>query len=392
MELQARQQALKALQDKLRTDERLTPWLSKHGLEGLQPLWSKVQITPGWEQALEAALRERLAALEVGRIDSVKAFASDVPVAKLSFYTPGVVVAASSKHPLPRLFDQLKLSDAGLSGLLADWLAGCYTAKSLEEAMAARSQLQPGEQVFVAQGHSVGLHSVNFYAQDSEQSGLLARAQEIDNLDKQIRAQSLMSEEARLNLSRAESAAAQSTQERTKKRVEATQTQAKAHDLKLEYLRVQQQADQAKARQGQLENEVGDLQTQITQLQARTEEAESRFESLDMQLAQTQERHASLQEKSMEAEQQLHQAREGLRQMERQVQEADFNMRSLSAKLAELQRTQDTATQQIQSLQTEQTRQQSELELLSDSAAQAGLQDALALKLERGKPVGGQTL
>ncbi len=383
VELQARQQALKALQDKLRTDERLTPWLSKHGLEGLQPLWSKVHITPGWEQALEAALRERLAALEVGRIDSVKAFATDVPVAKLSFYTPAVAVATPAKHQLPKLFDQLKLSDAGLSGLLADWLTGCYTAANLDEAMASRGQLQPGEQIFIAQGHSVGLHSVNFYAQDSEQSGLLARAQEIDNLEKQIRAQALMSEEARIHLSRAESAAAQSTQERTQKRVEATQTQAKAHDLKLEYLRLQQQADQAKARQGQLQTEVGDLQAQLLQLQTRSEEAESRFESLDMQLAQTQERHAGLQEKSMAAEQQLHQAREALRQMDRQVQEADFNMRSLSAKLAELQRTQDTAAKQIESLQTEQTRQQSELDLLSDSAAQAGLQDALALKLER---------
>jgi chromosome segregation protein len=383
VELQARQQALKALQDKLRTDERLTPWLSKHGLEGLQPLWSKVHITPGWEQALEAALRERLAALEVGRIDSVKAFATDVPVAKLSFYTPAVAVATRAKHQLPKLFDQLKLSDAGLSGLLADWLTGCYTAANLDEAMAARGQLQPGEQIFIAQGHSVGLHSVNFYAQDSEQSGLLARAQEIDNLEKQIRAQALMNEEARIHLSRSESAAAQSTQERTQKRVEATQTQAKAHDLKLEYLRLQQQADQAKARQGQLQSEVGDLQAQLLQLQTRSEEAESRFESLDMQLAQTQERHAGLQEKSMAAEQQLHQAREALRQMDRQVQEADFNMRSLSAKLAELQRTQDTAAKQIESLQTEQTRQQSELDLLSDSAAQAGLQDALALKLER---------
>ncbi len=383
VELQARQQALKALQDKLRTDERLTPWLSKHGLEGLQPLWSKVHITPGWEQALEAALRERLAALEVGRIDSVKAFATDVPVAKLSFYTPAVAVATPAKHQLPKLFDQLKLSDAGLSGLLADWLTGCYTAANLDEAMASRGQLQPGEQIFIAQGHSVGLHSVNFYAQDSEQSGLLARAQEIDNLEKQIRAQALMSEEARIHLSRAESAAAQSTQERTQKRVEATQTQAKAHDLKLEYLRLQQQADQAKARQGQLQTEVGDLQALLLQLETRSEEAESRFESLDMQLAQTQERHAGLQEKSMAAEQQLHQAREALRQMDRQVQEADFNMRSLSAKLAELQRTQDTAAKQIESLQTEQTRQQSELDLLSDSAAQAGLQDALALKLER---------
>jgi chromosome segregation protein len=297
VELQARQQALKALQDKLRTDERLTPWLNKHGLQGLQPLWSKVQITPGWEQALEAALRERLAALEVGRIESVKAFASDVPAAKLSFYTPAVVAGTALKHRLPRLFDQLQLSDAGLSGLMADWLTGCYTARNLDEAMAARDQLQAGEQIFIAQGHSVGLHSVNFYAQDSEQSGLLARAQEIDNLDKQIRAQGLMSEEARLHLARAESSAAHAAQERSQKRLAATQSQAQAHDLQLEYSRVQQLAEQARARQGQLETEVGDLQAQMAQLQNRQEEAESRFESLDMHLAQTQERQAGMQEK-----------------------------------------------------------------------------------------------
>ena len=383
VELQARQEALKALQEKLRTDERLTPWLNKHGLQALQPLWSKVHITPGWEQALEAALRERLAALEVTRIDSVKAFASDVPDAKLSFYSPGVAVNPASKPVLPRLFDQLQLNDAGLNGLFADWLTGCYTANSLDEAMAARAKLQPGEQIFIPQGHSVGLHSVNFYAQDSEQAGMLARAQEIENLDKQIRAQGLMSEEARINLSRAESTSAQSTQERTQKRIEATETQAKAHALQVEFMRVQQQAEQTRARQGQLETEVQDLQAQLIQLRTRSEEAESRFESLDMQLANTQERHAGLQEKAINAEQQLNQAREGLRQLERQVQESDFNLRTLSAKLAELQRIQDTASQQVSTLTGEQTKQQTELGLLSDSAAQSGLQDALALKLER---------
>jgi chromosome segregation protein len=121
----------------------------------------------------------------------------------------------------------------------------------------------------------------------------------------------------------------------------------------------------------------------MAQLQNRTEEAEARFEALDMQLAQTQERHANLQEKSHSSEQQLNAAREGLRQRERQVQEADFSLRSLSAKLAELQRTQETAAQQIDKLRAEHTSQQAELVLLSDSAAQSGLQDALAVKLER---------
>jgi chromosome segregation protein len=38
--------------------------------------------------------------------------------------------------------------------------------------------------IYVPSGHAVSAHSVSFYAQDSEQSGLLARAQEIEHLDK----------------------------------------------------------------------------------------------------------------------------------------------------------------------------------------------------------------
>ena len=37
---------------------------------------------------------------------------------------------------MPRLADLLRVNDAGLQALLADWLHGCFTAPSLEEAMA----------------------------------------------------------------------------------------------------------------------------------------------------------------------------------------------------------------------------------------------------------------
>ena len=84
--------------------------------------------------------------------------------------------------------------------MLADWLQGCTTAPTLEDALARRASLQPGEVVFVPSGHAVSAHSVSFYAQDSEQSGLLARAQEIENLEKELRAQALIAEESRTAL------------------------------------------------------------------------------------------------------------------------------------------------------------------------------------------------
>ena len=60
---------------------------------------------------------------------------------------------------------------------------GDYPRAWLEDALASRDQLQPGELIYVKTGHAVGHHSVSFYAPDSEQAGLLARAQEIENLE-----------------------------------------------------------------------------------------------------------------------------------------------------------------------------------------------------------------
>jgi chromosome segregation protein len=132
-----------------------------------------------------------------------------------------------------------------------------------------------------------------------------------------------------------------------------------------------------------LANETVELQAQLLTLHDRAQAQEAQFESLDMQLAQTQERYEGLNETAQASEQVLQQSREQLRETERQLQEAQFGWRSLNAKLEELQRTRDTAAQQLEQLATELQKQQAELATLSDTAAQAGLQDALALKLER---------
>jgi chromosome segregation protein len=98
---------------------------------------------------------------------------------------------------LPRLADLLRLGDAGLRALLGDWLEGVYTAQSIDEALAQRNHLTHGEVIMTREGHAVSQFAVTFYAPDSEQAGMLARAQEIENLDRQQRAQALIADEAR---------------------------------------------------------------------------------------------------------------------------------------------------------------------------------------------------
>ena len=228
-DLSARLEALKALQEKVQTDDKLKPWLVKHGLDGLQALWSRIHIEAGWENALESALRERMASLEVSRLDIVRAFQTDAPPAKLAFYTAPIASAPQANGALPRLSDLLRLNDAGQTALLTDWLNGCFTAANLDDALAKRSTLQPGQVIYVPSGHAISAHSVSFYAQDNEQSGLLARAQEIENLDKSNKAQAFISNEARNTLVRAEAAYSESSQRLVSIRTEATAAQSRAH-------------------------------------------------------------------------------------------------------------------------------------------------------------------
>ncbi|MDP3652757.1 MAG: chromosome segregation protein SMC [Rhodoferax sp.] len=389
-DLSARLEALKALQDKVKTDGKLQPWLAKHGLDGLQGLWSRIHIEQGWENALEGALRERLGALEVSRLDMVRAFANDVPPAKLAFYSAPSAGVPEGASGLPRLADLLRINDAGQKAVLVDWLQGCYTASSFDDALAQRDKLQHGECIYVKSGHMVTAHSVSFYAQDSEQAGLLARAQEIENLEKELRAQSLIADESRTALVRAEAAYAESAQRLVGVRREAAEAQNRSHELQVETLRLSQMAEQTRVRGAQIASDLAEVVAQLDDLQERRVTAEARFEELDMLLAESQERHAELDEHVIDAQRVLVQCREQQRSLERQAQEATFAQRSLQARNAELARAIDTASQQTQSILAEEQRARDELARLTDAAAQAGLQNALALKLDREQALGAK--
>ncbi len=386
----ARLGALKALQERVTTEGKLRPWLRKHGLDGLQALWNRLQVAPGWESALEAALRERLGALEVSRLDMVAAFAVDPPPTKLTFFTPDPALAEAAAGDLPPLLAQVQSHHPAQGRVLADWLRGCYSAESFEDALAQRGRLGAGEAFYLRSGHVVTAHSVGLYAPDSEQAGLLARAQEIANLERSVAAQTETLAEARRALAQAETGYAEASDALQRLRQQAALAQSQSHALQMESLRAAQLAEQTRSRATQLDADLGEVQAQLDALRTRRAQADSRFESLDEQLAQAQEAHAKLDDQVLDAQRQLAQWRDQHRALERQAQEAQFAQRSVQARLAELARAVETAAQQSAALQQELEAAQAELLQLDDAAATAGLQAALALKLEREQGLAAQ--
>jgi len=203
-----------------------------------------------------------------------------------------------------------------------------------------------------------------------------------------LRGQQLIADEARTALVRLDAAYTEANQRLVGARRDAAESQSRAHQLQVEWMRLAQQAEAAQARRWQLDDELAEVNARLEELQERRATGEARFEELDLSLAEAQERHAQLEEAVIDAERVLSDAREQQRSLERQSQEAQFQVRALAARRGELQRVIETAAQQMDNSAQAGTQLEMELGALNDAAAQAGLQTALALKLEREQQLG----
>ncbi|NHZ91312.1 chromosome segregation protein SMC [Massilia sp. CCM 8733] len=386
-QLEARLSALKQLQERVQTQGKVQPWLQKHELDALPRLWQKLGIEQGWETALESVLRERTGALEMSNIEWAKAFFSDAPPAKLALYAPMPAGAAAPVDTpgLKPFASLLKLNEAGLRGLLGDWLHNVYAADDTASAFAERARLPQGGSFITRQGHVVTGSSVRFYAADSEQDGMLGRQQEIDNIGKQLRAQTMLADEARARAVRADAAMSDLARrlQDARQRV-ATLTQG-VHALQIEVVKQSEVEARFNQRSTQIGADLAEIAAQEEEQQQIRMESEEKFEQLDMELAELQGAHEDGQTDFLAREQALADAREKLRELERAAQEAQFAEKSQRSKIEELRRSIATATQQASQVGESIAVGQMELEALESGAASDGLQDLLERRTSQEK-------
>ncbi|HWU97359.1 MAG TPA: chromosome segregation protein SMC [Oxalicibacterium sp.] len=385
-QLEARLAALKQLQENVQTQGKVQPWLQKHELGELPRLWQKLHIDQGWETALESVLRERTSALEMSNLDWAKAFFNDAPPAKLALFTPNATSSAdTSEAPagLKPFINLLQLNDPGLRALMQDWLHNIYAADDVAAAFVDRNKLPNGAYFVTKQGHVIGKSSVRFYASDSEQDGMLARQQEIENITKQLRAQHMLADEARSRFVRSEAALTQATQrlQEIRQRVN-TLTQA-VHGLQIDVMKLSEVQERFNQRSTQISADLEEIAAQEAEQQQIKAESEAKFEQLDAELAELQGTHEEGQTDFLAKEQQLNDARQRVRELERAAQEAEFSEKSQRNKIEELKRSIATALEQAAQLFANMQQGSLELESLDDQAAQAGLQTLLDKRSEQ---------
>jgi chromosome segregation protein len=377
-QLEARLAALKQMQERVQTQGKIAPWLKKHELDTLPRLWQKVHIEEGWETALEAVLRERAGALELSNIEWAKAFAGDAPPSRLALYAP-----APSAPPAPDFVGLksfatlLKLNDPGVRGVLNDWLHLVFVAETATEAFAERARLPQGGSFVTRQGHVITASSVRFYAADAEQDGMLQRQHDIDHTSTQLRAQALLTDDARTRATRAEAALTELTRRLQDARARIATLQRETHALQIEVVRQNEVESRFNQRSSQIDVDLAEIAAQEEEQRMIQQEAQQQFEELDMELAELQGSFEDGQTLFLQREGALAEARDKLRELERGAQEALFAEKTGRARIEELRRSIATASQQAAQVAESLASGQAELTALESGAAHEGLQDLL---------------
>ncbi len=383
---EAKLTALTALQASVQAQGKIGPWLESKGLKESKRLWQELKVESGWEAALESVLRERLAAVTAKSVQETLALANDAPPSRLAILLTEDISPAHTNVPadfIPLLTRVQSAGAPGVAAVLQEWLDNIYIANSLEDALHRREKLPAGGAFVTQQGHLVSRVGVQLYAADSEQAGMLARAQEMEGLEKQLRAQKLIQSELQGELDQcvANYQAAHQAAEQT--RIAAEQAVQEVHGFEVERMQLTQAEEKYSQRAEQIQGELSELRQQMEQLIQTQEQSAEELAQSEESKQGLQENLAIAQEKLELATQERDRLREALRSSEMSAQEAAFATRSLQQRIADLQRDQSTARVQIMEIQDKQATSEQELETLSDEEAQDKLQGLLLARSAR---------
>ncbi|MBL8503919.1 MAG: chromosome segregation protein SMC [Rhodocyclaceae bacterium] len=384
-EAQARRDALKQLQSRVQREGKLGEWLARHGLDAAAPIWSSLQVEPGWETALEAVLRERLGALAGIEASAAERVLADPPPATLALVFAGEAAAAETAglDADTALRDKVRCSDPRWEPALNEWLAGVYVANDLG-ALAARRAGLPAGRLWVSQaGHLVSRHSFVLYAPEARTHGVIERQREIEQLETECAG---LEDEARIaaaTLASAESGLAEQRQRLAEAQREAQELQQSAHAVQVEAVKLGEAVQRYRTRLAQIEGDLAEVASAEETERRRRLLAEGETARLAGVAQEMRARLEAALEESRKREAGLREQRTVEQTLARELQESRFAERECSGKLEEIGRSREVAREQLARIESETAARRQERDAISEGGLEAKLQDALAARRSR---------
>ena len=378
---EARLHALQQLQRQIDNDKNLNAWLQQHQLEKAPRLWQSIRIESGWEDALEAVLRERLNALALTDMGVATEW-SDAPPAKLAVFAPSAAGqnSISEVAQLKPLLSYVQCQDAQVLPVMRDWLTHVYAVADVAQGYAQRAQLPAGGWFVTPQGHLIGMHSVLFHAPDSQLHGVLARQREIEKLEQELDEQNRNAEYSRQQVAQAERHYQSIEIQIAPLRTAGNELQQRLHALQMQILKLNQAHERSAERTMQIDREMEEVADLLGIEQRQQHGIDEQMAVLREQIAafhaqvDEAQRHANAQDSS------LREQRGRAQQAQHALQEARFFAKTCEEKIADLQHNIQQITDALAQFGQNLTQLRADLSGSEDETAKQQLQAALLVR------------
>ena len=342
---EARRAALEQMQAKTAKQGELPEWLARHELADAPALWQQIHVEPGWEEAVEAVLRERLSAIACTDPARLDAWRHDRPQARLSVLLGDVAAAAAP--PQHSLAARVRCDVPPVRAALDDWLGGVETVATLADALERRAQLPPGAALVTQGGDLLTRSGITFFAPDQGEHGLLERQREIEALAEGIALATEKLAELRERETLLDEQWADKQEEIDETRQYVTDRQQRVHQAQLQVLQLSQALARYREAQERMSEQLAELAEEEESERERDMAADERIEEIRDGLSRIRVLVAGAQGRLDECERAVRAEREKNADFDRALREAQFSAREAAGKLQDIFAQQATAQREL---------------------------------------------
>ena len=375
---QARRAALEQMQAKTAGSGKLPEWLVRHGLADAPALWQQIHVAAGWEEAVEAVLRERLSAIAGDDPAKLDDWLHDRPQARLSVILGDV--AADPPGAANTLLAQVRCDDSRIRAALADWLGNVVTAETLAEALALRETLVPGAVVVTRGGDLLTRSSLTFFAPDQGEHGLLERQREIEALAEGIVLAEEKGETLREQAALFDEQYADKQEEIDETRQYVTDRQQRVHHVQLEVLKLSQALARYNEQKERIAEQLAELAEEEEGEREREMAADERIEEIRDGLNRIRVLVAGAQARLDDCERAVRAEREKNADFDRALREAQFSAREAESKLQDIFAQQAVAQRELSRIERDRAACAEQVEAAPADVMEEQLQQALAAR------------
>lgn len=177
--------SLAALQQAILQDHQADrrQWLEKNNLINHTQLGKMIQVTSGWELAIETILSDSLDAIFVDSIDAMSKTLVDFHQGQVTFIQQNALSMPSNsnhgQHPSLRSIGDIIHSNTNLPS----WLESIYISHELSDALQHRSQLQQHESIITPDGCWIGSNWLRVSRSQMTEDSFLMREKRLKQLE-----------------------------------------------------------------------------------------------------------------------------------------------------------------------------------------------------------------